>query len=179
MFQLRTSPPLRASGSYERERHREEEPEASARTAARGDRWEIPEADVGPRRPAAAAATANAARAGTVTVAVAVAQLTRRAAIVSTYPPRAYGISTFAADLRRTLLGVAGLEGADIVAVVNEPSRPQRRGLLSVNGPAVRGDYVRAARTLGRLDVDVVLLQHEYGTFGGLYGEYPLRACSP
>jgi len=86
---------------------------------------------------------------------------------------------TFAADLRGTLLGAAGLEGADIVAVVNEPSRPQRRGLLSVNGPAVRGDYVRAARTLGRLDVDVVLLQHEYGTFGGLYGEYPLRACSP
>jgi len=72
-----------------------------------------------------------------------------RTAIVSTYPPRACGIGTFAANLRRTLLGVAGLEGADIVAVVNEPSRPQRRGLLSVNGQAVRGDYVRAARTLG------------------------------
>ena len=33
-----TSPPLAASGSRERERHHEEEPEASARSAARGDR---------------------------------------------------------------------------------------------------------------------------------------------
>jgi len=37
-----------------------------------------------------------------------------------------------------------------------------------------RGDYVRAARTLGRLDIDVVLLQHEYGIFGGRDGAYAL-----
>jgi len=74
--------------------------------------------------------------------------------------------------LRATLAGVDGIERADIVAVVNEPSRPQRRGLLSTIGQGVRGDYVRAARMLGRLDVDVVLLQHEYGIFGGLDGEY-------
>ncbi len=97
-----------------------------------------------------------------------------RTAIVSTYPPRACGIGTFAADVRATLLGVDGVERVDFVAVVNEPSRPQRRGLLSTIGQAVRGDYVRTARMLGRLDVDVVLLQHEYGIFGGLDGEYVL-----
>ena len=97
-----------------------------------------------------------------------------RTAIVSTYPPRACGIGTFAADVRATLLGVDGVERADFVAIVNEPSRPQRRGLLSTIGQAVRGDYVRAARMLGRLDVDVVLLQHEYGIFGGRDGEYVL-----
>ena len=97
-----------------------------------------------------------------------------RTAIVSTYPPRACGIGTFAADLRTTLIGVTGIDRADVVAVVSEPSRPQRRGLLSVIGQAVRGDYVRAARTLGRLDVDVVVLQHEYGIFGGRDGEYVL-----
>ncbi|MFL5962641.1 MAG: glycosyltransferase [Gaiellaceae bacterium] len=97
-----------------------------------------------------------------------------RTAIVSTYPPRACGIGTFAADLRATLLGVDGVDRADLVAVVNEPSRPQRRGLLSTIGQAVRGDYVRTARMLGRLDVDVVLLQHEYGIFGGPDGEYVL-----
>ena len=97
-----------------------------------------------------------------------------RAAIVSTYPPRACGIGTFAADVRATLLGVDGVEGAGIVAVVNEPSRPQRSGLLSMIAHAVRGDYVRAARSLGRLDVDVVLLQHEFGIFGGRDGDYVL-----
>jgi glycosyltransferase involved in cell wall biosynthesis len=97
-----------------------------------------------------------------------------RTAIVSTYPPRACGIGTFAADVRSTLIGVDGIERADLVAVVNEPSSPQRRGLLGTIAQAVRGDYVRTARMLGRLEVDVVLLQHEYGIFGGPDGEYVL-----
>ncbi len=101
-----------------------------------------------------------------------------RAAIVSTYPPRACGIGTFAADVRAGLLGVSGVERADLVAVVNEPSSPQRRGLLATIAQAVRGDYVRTARMLGRLNVDVVLLQHEYGIFGGRDGEYVLSFSS-
>jgi glycosyltransferase involved in cell wall biosynthesis len=97
-----------------------------------------------------------------------------RAAIVSTYPPRVCGIGTFAADLRSTLLEEPGVERVDVVAVVSEPSSPQRRDLTWMIAQDVRGDYVRAARTLGRLDVDVVLLQHEYGIFGGPDGEYVL-----
>jgi glycosyltransferase involved in cell wall biosynthesis len=97
-----------------------------------------------------------------------------RTAIVSTYPPRACGIGTFSGDLRATLRRVDGVESVDLVAVVNEPSSPQRPGLLATIAQAVRGDYVRTARMLGRLDVDVVLLQHEYGIFGGPDGEYVL-----
>ncbi|HVV57739.1 MAG TPA: glycosyltransferase family 4 protein [Gaiellaceae bacterium] len=96
-----------------------------------------------------------------------------RTAIVSTYPPRACGIGTFAADLRATLAGTGGIR-VDLVAVVHEPSSPQRRGVLATIAQAVRGDYIRTARMLGRLDVDVVLLQHEYGIFGGRDGEYVL-----
>jgi glycosyltransferase involved in cell wall biosynthesis len=101
-----------------------------------------------------------------------------RTAIVSTYPPRACGIGTFAADVRGALLGLADVEGADLVAVVNEPSSPQRHGLLATMAQAVRGDYTRTARMLGRLDVDVVLLQHEYGIFGGRDGEFVLSFAS-
>ena len=97
-----------------------------------------------------------------------------RTAIVSTYPPRACGIGTFSADLRATLTGTGRVAAADLVAVVHEPSSPQRRGLLATIVQAVRGDYVRTARMLGRLDVDVVLLQHEFGIFGGRDGEYVL-----
>ena len=60
------------------------------------------------------------------------------------------------------------------LVVVDEPSSPQRPELLATVSQGVRGDYVRAARLLGRLDVDVVLLQHEYGIFGGRDGEYVL-----
>ncbi len=97
-----------------------------------------------------------------------------RAAIVSTYPPRACGIGTFASDLRATLLDVAGVDSAELIAVVNEPSSPQQHDLLATIAQAVRGDYVRTARMLGRLDVDVVLLQHEYGIFGGTDGDFVL-----
>ena len=97
-----------------------------------------------------------------------------RTAIVSTYPPRACGIGTFSADLRATLTGRGTVTVADLVAVVHEPSSPQRRGVLATIVQGVRGDYVRTARMLGRLDVDVVLLQHEFGIFGGRDGEYVL-----
>jgi glycosyltransferase involved in cell wall biosynthesis len=97
-----------------------------------------------------------------------------RTAIVSTYPPRACGIGTFAADVRAALLGVDGIDRVEKVVVVNDPTRPQRPGLVATIAQAVRGDYVRAARILGRLDVDVVLLQHEYGIFGGDDGAYVL-----
>ena len=97
-----------------------------------------------------------------------------RTAIVSTYPPRACGIGAFASDLRASLNSVDGVEGVELVAILSEPSSPQRRGLLATIAQSVREDYVRTARLLGRLDVDVVLLQHEYGIFGGPDGEYVL-----
>ncbi len=95
-----------------------------------------------------------------------------RAAIISTYPPRACGIGAFAADVRTALLGLDGIDRVEKVVIVNEPSRPQRPGLTATIAQAVRGDYARAARILSRLDVDVVLLQHEYGIFGGRDGDY-------
>ncbi len=97
-----------------------------------------------------------------------------RTAIVSTYPPRACGIGTFAADVRSALLGLDTIEQVEKVVIVNEPTRPQRPGLTATIDQAVRDDYVRAGRILGRLDVDVVLLQHEYGIFGGRSGDYVL-----
>ena len=97
-----------------------------------------------------------------------------RTAIVSTFPPRACGIGAFAADVRAALLAVDEVERVEKVVVVNKPSRPQRPGVIATIMQAVRADYTRAARILGRLDVDVVLLQHEYGIFGGADGEYVL-----
>ena len=97
-----------------------------------------------------------------------------RVAIFSTYPPRPCGIGTFAFDVRTSLLAVPGVKSVGAIAVVDEASSPQRPDVLATVSQAVRGDYIRAARLLGRLDVDVVLLQHEYGIFGGADGEYVL-----
>ena len=97
-----------------------------------------------------------------------------RTAIFSTYPPRACGIGTFAFDVRTALLGVPDVVDVSALVVVDDPSSPQRPEILQTISQGARGDYVRAARTLARLDVDVVLLQHEYGILGGRDGEYVL-----
>jgi glycosyltransferase involved in cell wall biosynthesis len=97
-----------------------------------------------------------------------------RTAIFSTYPPRACGIGTFAFDVRTSLLASPGVKSVGAIAIVDEASSPQRHDVLATVSQTVRGDYVRAARLLGRLDIDVVLLQHEYGIFGGADGEYVL-----
>jgi glycosyltransferase involved in cell wall biosynthesis len=97
-----------------------------------------------------------------------------RIATFSTFPPRACGIGTFSFDVREALLELPGVEDVGYVVVVDQPSSPQRPELSATVSQGVRGDYVRAARLLGRLDFDVVLLQHEYGIFGGADGEYVL-----
>ena len=97
-----------------------------------------------------------------------------RIAILSTYPPRACGIGTFSFDVRTALLELPNVDEVDPLAVVDEPRAPQRPEILRTVSQGSRGDYVRAARMLCRTDIDVVLLQHEYGIFGGRDGEYVL-----
>ena len=97
-----------------------------------------------------------------------------RTAIFSTFPPRACGIGTFAFDLRTALLEVPSMEDVHPIVVVDEPSSPQWPDVLATVNQSVRGDYARAARLLGHTDVDVVLLQHEFGIFGGPDGDYVL-----
>jgi glycosyltransferase involved in cell wall biosynthesis len=80
----------------------------------------------------------------------------------------------FASDLRDALLDVDDVDHAGSIVVVDDPSSPQLPEVLATVSQSVRGDYLRAARLLGRLDVDVVLLEHEYGIFGGRDGEYVL-----
>ncbi len=97
-----------------------------------------------------------------------------RTAIFSTFPPRACGIGTFSFDLRTALLGVPSMADVHPIVVVDEPSSPQRPDVLATVNQSVRGDYSRAARLLGHTDVDVVILQHEFGIFGGPDGDYVL-----
>ena len=97
-----------------------------------------------------------------------------RTAVFSTFPPRACGIGTFSFDVRKALLDVHDVEDVCAIVVVDQPSAPQRPDILQTVSQGARGDYVRAASGLARTDVDVVLLQHEYGIFGGRDGEYVL-----
>ncbi len=83
-----------------------------------------------------------------------------RIAILSTYPPTQCGLATFSAALRKHLG-----PRVDVVRVVDEPST---RNNPDVVAHLVNGSTTSAAAAVQKLnDYDVVLVQHEYGIFGG------------
>ena len=100
--------------------------------------------------------------------------MTMRMAIVSTYPPRPCGIGTFSRDLRSALLEVDPSLEIDVVAIVRDHHASTEPEVLSVIRQDVRADYVAVPALLDGRGTDVVLIEHEYGIFGGEAGSYVL-----
>ena len=103
---------------------------------------------------------------------------TMRVGIVSTYPPRPCGIGTFSSDLRAALLGADGVSAVDLVAVVRDEVVEQAAEVVTRIHQDQRGDYTAAARVLERRGDDVVVIQHEYGIFGGHEGAHILSLAT-
>lgn len=98
-----------------------------------------------------------------------------RVGIVSTYPPRPCGIGTFSRDLRTALLQADETNAVDIVSIVrDEPHHRQQLEVATALQQDVRGDYTMAARVLASRGTDVVLVEHEFGIFGGRAGSFVL-----
>jgi glycosyltransferase involved in cell wall biosynthesis len=97
-----------------------------------------------------------------------------RMAIVSTYPPRACGIGTFSRDLRSALLETDPSLRVDVVSIVRDQHPCNAPEVLSVIRQDVRADYVATSALLTARGIDVVLIEHEYGIFGGEAGSYVL-----
>lgn len=90
-----------------------------------------------------------------------------RIGVLSTYPPTTCGLATFSAALGENLLGTDTDVG--IVRVVDEPELHPGREVV---GHLVNGCPDSARRAVELLDShDVVLLQHEYGIYGGPDGQ--------
>ena len=97
-----------------------------------------------------------------------------RAAIVSTYPPRPCGIATFARDLTEALRSADATLDVDVIAIVREPTAHLEPDVLAVIGQDVLDDYIRLPSLLDDRSVDVVLIEHEFGIFGGDAGSHLL-----
>jgi X-X-X-Leu-X-X-Gly heptad repeat protein len=97
-----------------------------------------------------------------------------RVAIVSTYRPRACGIAVFSSDLRGALLEADSSVSVEVVSIVRGTRRTHPPEVLTTIRQNVAGDYAQAAAELDGL-VDVVLIEHEYGIFGGDSGDFVLE----
>ncbi len=85
--------------------------------------------------------------------------------MVSTYPPTTCGLATFTLSLRRAMSGLRkSSEGLPVVSVVDSmaDTRPE------VTHQHLNGDPTSLAYAVTKLNqCDAVLIQHEYGIYGG------------
>src|SRR5215203_949501 len=101
-----------------------------------------------------------------------------RVAIVSTYRPRPCGIAVFSSDLRAALLESDSSLAVEIVSIVRDDHLSHPPEVITTIHQEVVTDYATAASELNRRDVDVVLVEHEYGIFGGDSGRYVLELAN-
>ena len=99
-----------------------------------------------------------------------------RIAHVSTLTPRACGLATFTRDLALALERGKPVAHNVFVGVEEDGvSREYDTKPVCTVWQNNERSYQDAARLLNRSDVDVVHLEHEYGIYGGDWGEYVLR----
>jgi len=91
-----------------------------------------------------------------------------RFGFISTYPPTQCGLATFT----ESLLGALTSSGTDRARVARLVETPRLPAAAEVVGDLVVGDLAGAAGSISRLnDCDVVIVQHEFGVYGGADGQ--------
>lgn len=101
--------------------------------------------------------------------------LTKRLALVGSYVPRRCGIATFTKDLHDALKET-GTCDLSVLALDDRPEGydypPEVRFQIQAHR---RADYATAAEFLNINQIDALILQHEFGIFGGEDGAYLLH----
>ncbi|HEU5198738.1 MAG TPA: glycosyltransferase family 4 protein [Ktedonobacterales bacterium] len=97
-------------------------------------------------------------------------------AFLASFPPRPCGIATFTADLAEAVDSASPLAQQSQVIAMNPGSDHYTYG-PRVRWTIERDDirsYRRVAQAMNRSRVQLVSIQHEYGLYGGEYGDYLL-----
>ncbi len=93
----------------------------------------------------------------------------RKIAFLSTYPPRVCGLATFTEDLVNEF-DKAPLFQPSVIAVTNTEEYEDSRVVTKLSQHD-RASYFQAARW-ANTHTDLLVIEHEYGIFGGESGEY-------
>lgn len=93
--------------------------------------------------------------------------------LVSTYPPRKCGIATFSRDLRQAILSADPSSTVEVAASVRPEvdDEPHGKEVVATFEQDETAQYAEVARQLDAQHPDAVIIEHEYGIFGGPDGQ--------
>lgn len=93
---------------------------------------------------------------------------------VGTSTPRECGLAAFSQDMMNHLAVFKDFAPPSIIALEDGRSYLYGKEVMATIAQNEPGDYLRAAADLNQTDTDVVVIQHEFGIFGGDNGSYIL-----
>ncbi|MBP2031421.1 glycosyltransferase involved in cell wall biosynthesis [Clostridium algifaecis] len=94
-------------------------------------------------------------------------------AFLSTYPPRQCGIATFTEDLVKNLKINYPLNSYKIIAINDKKYNYNNDVSFNLN-QFDKDDYKKLSDKINNSDIDLIVIEHEYGIYGGAAGEYLL-----
>jgi glycosyltransferase involved in cell wall biosynthesis len=96
----------------------------------------------------------------------------RNIVFLGTSLPRECGIATFTQDLLDELQHIKGFSKPRIIAINNNETYDYQEQVMREIDQHKLSDYIETADYLSSSDVDLLVIQHEFGIYGGESGEY-------
>ena len=96
----------------------------------------------------------------------------RNIVFLGTSLPRECGIATFTQDLLDELEQIKGFNQPRIIAINNNKTYDYQEQVMREIDQHKLSDYLETADYLNSSDVDLLVIQHEFGIYGGESGEY-------
>ncbi len=98
------------------------------------------------------------------------------AVYISSYVPRKCGIATYTKDLTTAINLINPYSKAEIIALIRPDDKIDYPAEVKFKINQFKIDsYIRAAQHINKSKADVVVLEHEFGLYGGEFGEYIIK----
>ncbi|ARU40591.1 hypothetical protein CCB80_05325 [Armatimonadetes bacterium Uphvl-Ar1] len=97
-----------------------------------------------------------------------------KVAVIGTFPPTKCGIATFTSDIASAIRSTGQEAEVDIYALSTQSESNYPESVRCIIQKNCQADYLEAASLINSQDYGTVLIQHEYGIFGGIAGSFLL-----
>jgi glycosyltransferase involved in cell wall biosynthesis len=99
----------------------------------------------------------------------------RNVAFLSTCLPRVCGLATFTQDLLNEFESIEDFNAPRVIALNDNKTYSYGSHVMAQIDQENRNDYKKTAEEINHSNVDLLIIQHEFGIYGGESGEYVLE----